>query len=72
MGPSIKLSFVVAALVLTGQQASAQLTEKKMLTLDVAQKMVSAAQAEAEHNHLAGVIAVCDGRRVTDLGYAYG
>ena len=31
-----------------------------MLTLLVAQKMIAAAQAEAERNHLAGVIAVVD------------
>jgi glc operon protein GlcG len=40
--------------------ALAQLTEKKVLTLAAAQKMVVAAQAEAERNHLAGVIAVVD------------
>jgi len=40
--------------------ALAQFAEKKVLTLAAAQKMVAAAQAEAERNHLAGVIAVVD------------
>jgi glc operon protein GlcG len=40
--------------------ASAQLAEKKVLTLAAAQKMVAAAQLEAERKHLAGVIAVVD------------
>jgi glc operon protein GlcG len=40
--------------------ALAQFSEKKVLTLAAAQKMVAAAQAEAERNHLAGVIAVVD------------
>jgi glc operon protein GlcG len=34
--------------------------KKKVLTLAAAQKMVAAAQAEAERQHLAGVIAVVD------------
>lgn len=40
--------------------AFAQLAENKTLTLAAAQKMVAAAQLEAERNHLAGVIAVVD------------
>jgi glc operon protein GlcG len=51
---------VFAAAVLSNSQALAQFTEKKVLTLAAAQKMVAAAQAEAERNHLAGVIAVVD------------
>jgi glc operon protein GlcG len=61
MRRSIGLALVVAAaLALPGREAFAQLKEKKVLTLAAAQKMVEAAQAEAEHNHLAGVIAVVD------------
>ena len=51
---------LAAALALPDQEAAAQLKEKKVLTLAAAQKMIAAAQAEAERNHIAGVIAVCD------------
>jgi uncharacterized protein GlcG (DUF336 family) len=37
------------------------LRNKKVLTLGAAQKLVAAAQAEAERQHLAGVVAICDG-----------
>jgi glc operon protein GlcG len=57
---SVKLGIAVAALALSSQSATAQLADKKVLTLAVAQKMVGAAQAEAERRHLAGVIAVVD------------
>src|ERR1700738_1284721 len=60
MRRSIGLALVLAALVVPAQHASAQLAQKKVLTLAAAQKMVAAAQAEAERNHLAGVIAVVD------------
>jgi glc operon protein GlcG len=53
-------AFAAAALAFLSQNASAQLTEKKVLTLAAAQKMVAAAQAEAERRNLAGVIAVVD------------
>jgi glc operon protein GlcG len=53
-------ALLLAALALPAPHASAQLTEKKALTLAAAQKMVAAAQAEAERHHLAGVIAVVD------------
>ena len=56
----IGIAFALAATVLSGHEAHAQFGEKKVLTLAAAQKMVAAAQAEAEHNHLAGVIAVVD------------
>jgi glc operon protein GlcG len=56
----VALGLVLGAFALPTQNASAQLTEKKVLTLVAAQKMVAAAQAEAERNHLAGVIAVVD------------
>lgn len=56
MGPVL----LFAALAMLDQEAAAQLKEKKMLTLAAAQKIVAAAQAEAERNYLAGVIAACD------------
>src|SRR5271156_155990 len=45
---------------LTATSASAQLAQKKVITLAAARKMVAAAEAEAERNHWAGVIAVVD------------
>src|SRR6201998_3070155 len=51
---------IFAGAVLSSQGAFAQLKEKKVLTLAAAQRMVAAAQAKAEQNHLAGVIAVVD------------
>ena len=40
--------------------ATAQLADKKVITLAAARKMVAAAEAEAERNHWPGVIAVVD------------
>lgn len=60
MWRSLRFAFAVAALALSAKVATAQLAEKKVLTLAAAHKMVAAAQAEAERNHLAGVIAVVD------------
>jgi glc operon protein GlcG len=60
MRTSVAIALVLSALTLPAQDAFAQLVEKKVLTLVAAQKMVAAAQAEAERNHLAGVIAVID------------
>jgi glc operon protein GlcG len=51
---------ILAVAVLSSSHARAQFTEKKVLTLAAAQKMVAAAQSEAERNHLAGVIAIVD------------
>jgi glc operon protein GlcG len=51
---------VFATVAFSSHDAFAQFSEKKVLTLAAAQKMVAAAQVEAEHNHLAGVIAVVD------------
>lgn len=42
------------------QSAPAQLMDRKELTLEAARKMVAAAEAEAERQHLRGVIAVVD------------
>jgi glc operon protein GlcG len=60
MRRSIEAALAIAALAFSAQGAPAQLAEKKVLTLAAAQKMVAAAQAEAEREHLAGVIAVVD------------
>jgi glc operon protein GlcG len=56
MRRTFRPALMFAALALSAQHASAQLGEKKVLTLAAAQKMVAATQAEAERNHLAGVI----------------
>ena len=50
----------LAAVALLPAQASAQFAVKKVLTLEIARKMVAAAEAEATRNHLAGVVAVVD------------
>jgi glc operon protein GlcG len=60
MWKSMGVTIVVAAVTLSAQAASAQLTEKRVLTLAAAQKMVASAQAEAERQRLAGVIEVVD------------
>ena len=60
MRRSVAFAVTASALALSAQGAAAQLGEKKVLTLAAAQKIVAAAQAEAERNHLAGVIAVVD------------
>jgi glc operon protein GlcG len=57
---SVTAGPVLGLLTLPTQKAAAQFTEKKVLTSAAAQKMVAAAQAEAERQHLAGVIAVAD------------
>jgi glc operon protein GlcG len=45
---------------LPSRNAAAQFAEKKVLTLEIAKKMVAAAESEATRNHLAGVVAVVD------------
>jgi glc operon protein GlcG len=54
------LAVALAGLAVSFQHASAQLAERKVLTLAAAQRMVAAARAEAERRHLTGVIAVVD------------
>src|ERR1700677_4787399 len=48
------------AAVLLPSAAAAQFSEKKVLTLEIARKVVAAAELEATRNHLAGVVAVVD------------
>ena len=54
------LGIALGLAVLTATSASAQLAQKRVITLAAARKMVAAAEAEAERNHWAGVIAVVD------------
>ena len=48
------------AVALLPQQAAAQFAEKKVLTLEIARKIVATAETEAARNHPAGVVAVVD------------
>jgi glc operon protein GlcG len=56
----MRCGLAIGAAVLVAQGAAAQLLEKKVLSLGAARQMVAAAEAEAERQHLAGVIAVVD------------
>src|SRR5271157_4990884 len=56
----VMLGVALGLAVLTATSASAQLAQKRVITLAAARKMVAAAEAEAERNHWAGVIAVVD------------
>jgi glc operon protein GlcG len=56
----VGVALVTAAFAFSAQNALAQIADKKVLTLAAAQKMVAAAQGEAEREKLAGVIAVVD------------
>ena len=60
MGIAIASGLVFVAVALLPQAAAAQFAEKKVLTLEIARKIVGAAESEAERNHLAGVVAVVD------------
>jgi hypothetical protein len=57
---AIARGLLLGAIVLLPSAASAQFAEKKVLTLEIARKVVAAAEAEAARNHLAGVVAVVD------------
>jgi glc operon protein GlcG len=60
MRKTIACGLLFGAIVLLPPAATAQFAEKKMLTLEIARKVVAAAEAEAARNHLAGVVAVVD------------
>jgi glc operon protein GlcG len=60
MRNAIACILALAAVVLLGPNAQAQLLEKKALSLEAARKMVAEAEAEAERNHWRGVVAVVD------------
>jgi glc operon protein GlcG len=57
---AIASGLLLGAIVLLPPAATAQFAEKKMLTLEIARKVVAAAEAEAARNRLAGVVAVVD------------
>jgi glc operon protein GlcG len=57
---AIACGIVLGAVALLPPAANAQFLEKKVLTLEIARKIVTAAEAEATRNHLAGVVAVVD------------
>ena len=57
---SIGCGLLFGAIVLLPSAATAQFSEKKAVTLEIARKIVAAAEAEAARNHLAGVVAVVD------------
>jgi glc operon protein GlcG len=57
---AIACGLLFGVMVLLPSTATAQFAEKKVLTLEIARKVVAAAEAEAARNHLAGVVAVVD------------
>lgn len=57
---AIACSLVLGALTVLPRDAAAQFAEKKVMTLDIARKIVAAAETEAVRIHLAGVVAVVD------------
>ena len=57
---AIACGIVFGAAALLPSAATAQFAEKKVLTLEIARKIVTAAESEAARNHLAGVVAVVD------------
>jgi glc operon protein GlcG len=60
MTKCMMLGFALALTAVTAGSATAQLANKKVITLAAARKMVAAAETEAERNHWAGVIAIVD------------
>jgi glc operon protein GlcG len=60
MRNSIVSCLAAATMVATTHAGLAQVVDTKALTLEAARKMVTAAEADAERQHLRGVIAVCD------------
>jgi uncharacterized protein GlcG (DUF336 family) len=60
MRNSVAGILAVGVVVLLGPSGQGQLLQKKALSLEVARKMVAAAETEAERNYWRGVIAVVD------------
>jgi glc operon protein GlcG len=56
----VACGIVLGAVALLQPAAAAPFAEKKVLTLEIARKIVTAAESEATRNHLAGVVAVVD------------
>jgi glc operon protein GlcG len=57
---AVASGLVFGAVALLPPSATAQFAEKKVLTLEIARKIVATAESEATRNHLAGVVAVVD------------
>src|ERR1700681_3683875 len=57
---AIAYRLLFGAVALLPQDAAAQFAEKKVLPVEIARKVVAAAESEAARNHLAGVLAVVD------------
>lgn len=57
---AVVCGLVFGTLALLPPTAASQFAEKKVLTLEIARKIVATAEAEAARNHLAGVVAVVD------------
>jgi glc operon protein GlcG len=57
---AIACLLLLGALALLPREVTAQFAEKKVLTLDIARKIVAAAESEAARVHIAGVVAVVD------------
>jgi glc operon protein GlcG len=57
---AVASGLMFGAVALLPPAAAAQFAEKKVLTLEIARKIVTAAESEAARNHLAGVVAVVD------------
>jgi glc operon protein GlcG len=57
---AIVCGLVFGAVALLPPAAASQFAKKKVLTLEIARKIVATAEAEAARNHLAGVLAVVD------------
>ena len=60
MRTAIACGLVFGAIALFPLAATAQYSQKKVLNLEIARKIVAAAESEATSNHLAGVVAVVD------------
>src|SRR6202051_1442910 len=56
----VACGLLLGAVALLPQDAAAQFGEKKVLTLEIARKIVATAESEAARSHLAGVVAVVD------------
>src|SRR5260221_11815337 len=69
---AIASGLVLAAVALLPPAATAQFAEKKVLTLEIARKIVATAESEAARNHLAGVVAVVDDGGGPSLSKAMG
>jgi glc operon protein GlcG len=57
---AIACGIVLGAVALVQPTTAAPFAEKKVLTLEIARKIVTAAESEAARNRVAGVVAVVD------------